>query len=96
MRARHAAKAFCSFILQMVAVQMAEGWARHLKGDVMEAYSAGIEMHGLNPNAVKVMAEAGVENHGVCIRRGKQRGLGIFSTRLFHGSGQVQHGVCVL
>jgi len=41
--------------------QMAEGWARHLKGDVIEAYSAGIETHGLNPNAVKVMAEAGVD-----------------------------------
>ncbi len=41
--------------------QMAEGWARALKGDVLEAYSAGIETHGLNPNAVKVMAEAGVD-----------------------------------
>lgn len=41
--------------------QMAEGWARHLKGDVIDAYSAGIETHGLNPNAVKVMAEAGVD-----------------------------------
>lgn len=41
--------------------QMAEGWARHLKGDVIEPYSAGIEIHGLNPNAVKVMAEAGVD-----------------------------------
>ena len=40
--------------------QMAEGWARHLKGDEIEAYSAGIEKHGLNPLAVKVMAEAGV------------------------------------
>ncbi|NOZ21688.1 MAG: arsenate reductase ArsC [Planctomycetes bacterium] len=40
---------------------MAEGWARHLKGDVIEPYSAGIETHGLNPNAVKVMAEAGVD-----------------------------------
>jgi len=40
---------------------MAEGWARALKGDVIEAYSAGIEMHGLNPRAVKVMAEAGVD-----------------------------------
>ena len=39
--------------------QMAEGWARRLKGDVLEAYSAGIEKHGLNPHAVKVMAEAG-------------------------------------
>lgn len=41
--------------------QMAEGWARALKGDVLEAWSAGIETHGLNPNAVKVMAEAGVD-----------------------------------
>lgn len=41
--------------------QMAEGWARTLKGDVLAAYSAGIETHGLNPNAVKVMAEAGVD-----------------------------------
>lgn len=45
--------------------QMAEGWARHLKGSVINAWSAGIETHGLNPNAVKVMAEAGVDisNH---------------------------------
>jgi len=40
---------------------MAEGWARHLKGDVLEPYSAGVEVHGLNPLAVKVMAEAGVD-----------------------------------
>jgi arsenate reductase len=44
--------------------QMAEGWARNLKGDVIEAYSAGIETHGLNPNAVRVMAEAGVDISG--------------------------------
>ena len=44
--------------------QMAEGWARALKGDVLEAYSAGIETHGMNPNAVKVMAEAGVDISG--------------------------------
>ena len=41
--------------------QMAEGWARHLKSDEIEPYSAGIETHGLNPSAVKVMAEAGVD-----------------------------------
>ena len=41
--------------------QMAEGWARALKGSVFDAYSAGIATHGLNPNAVKVMAEAGVD-----------------------------------
>jgi arsenate reductase len=41
--------------------QMAEGWTRALKGDVLEAYSAGVETHGLNPNAVRVMSEAGVD-----------------------------------
>ena len=44
--------------------QMAEGWARHLKSDAIVAYSAGIETHGLNPLAVKVMAEAGVDISG--------------------------------
>ncbi len=44
--------------------QMAEGWTRHLKADVIEAFSAGIEVHGLNPFAVKVMAEAGVDISG--------------------------------
>ena len=41
--------------------QMAEGWARHLKSDVIEAYSAGIRLIGLNKRAIKVMAEAGVD-----------------------------------
>jgi arsenate reductase len=40
---------------------MAEGWARHLKGDLLEPFSAGIETHGLNPRAVEVMKEAGVD-----------------------------------
>ncbi|MCX6897352.1 MAG: arsenate reductase ArsC [Verrucomicrobia bacterium] len=44
--------------------QMAEGWARRLKGNVIEPYSAGIEKHGMNPHAVKVMAEAGVDISG--------------------------------
>lgn len=44
--------------------QMAEGWARHLKGDVMEPYSAGIEPQGLDPRAVRVMAEVGVDISG--------------------------------
>jgi len=43
---------------------MAEGWTKHLKSDVIEAYSAGIERHGLNPLAVKVMNEAGVNISG--------------------------------
>lgn len=41
--------------------QMAEGWAKYLKSDVIKAYSAGIETHGLNPFAVRVMAEKGVD-----------------------------------
>ena len=41
--------------------QMAEGWARHLGADVVEAQSAGIEAHGKNPRAIAVMAEAGVD-----------------------------------
>ncbi|WP_320169724.1 arsenate reductase ArsC [Maridesulfovibrio sp.] len=41
--------------------QMAEGWARFLKGDKVNACSAGIETHGLNPYAVKVMAEVGID-----------------------------------
>jgi arsenate reductase len=44
--------------------QMAEGWARALRGDAFTACSAGIETHGLNPHAVAVMAEAGVDIGG--------------------------------
>jgi arsenate reductase len=44
--------------------QMAEGWTRHLKGEIIEPCSAGVETHGLNPMAVRVMAEAGVDISG--------------------------------
>ena len=44
--------------------QMAEGWAKALRSDDIEAWSAGIETHGLNPRAVAVMAEAGVDISG--------------------------------
>ena len=40
---------------------MAEGFARALKSTQFEAYSAAIETHGLNPNAVQVMAEVGID-----------------------------------
>ncbi len=43
---------------------MAEGWTRKLKADIIDVSSAGVERHGLNPNAVKVMAEAGVDISG--------------------------------
>ena len=43
---------------------MAEGWSRHLKKDVMEVYSAGTQPRGLDPLAVKVMAEVNVDISG--------------------------------
>jgi len=44
--------------------QMAEGWARQLKADSIDAYSAGIEPHGLNLSAVTVMKEIGIDITG--------------------------------
>ncbi|MBW7991938.1 MAG: arsenate reductase ArsC [Planctomycetes bacterium] len=41
--------------------QIAEGWARHLKGNIIDVYSAGIRPIGVSPRAIKVMAEAGVD-----------------------------------
>ncbi len=41
--------------------QMAEGWARSLSGNDIEPYSAGVERHGMNPQAVAAMAEAGID-----------------------------------
>ena len=45
--------------------QMAEGWGKKLKGHKFNFFSAGTKKHGLNPNAVRVMKEAGVDisNH---------------------------------
>ncbi len=44
--------------------QMAEGWAKALLPDLIEPYSAGIERHALDPRAVAVMREAGVDISG--------------------------------
>ena len=41
--------------------QMAEGWLRFFAGEKLEVQSAGVEAHGLNPKAVAVMKEAGVD-----------------------------------
>ena len=41
--------------------QMAEGWAKALKADSVEAYSAGTNPHGMNRLAIRAMAEAGVD-----------------------------------
>lgn len=48
--------------------QMAEGWARHLLSDSVEAYSAGTEPKGMDPRAVTVMLEAGVD---ISVQRSK-------------------------
>jgi arsenate reductase (thioredoxin) len=44
--------------------QMAEGFARTLRGDVIDAFSAGVSPHGMNARAIQVMAEAGVDISG--------------------------------
>ncbi|HEX4793581.1 MAG TPA: arsenate reductase ArsC [Humisphaera sp.] len=44
--------------------QMAEGWAKALRPDLVSAYSAGVEPHGMNARAIKAMAEAGVDISG--------------------------------
>ena len=44
--------------------QMAEGWARALRGDRIEPSSAGLVARGLDPRAVRAMAEAGVDLSG--------------------------------
>lgn len=44
--------------------QMAEGWGKEILGDEWQVLSAGIEAHGLNPNAVKAMNEVGIDISG--------------------------------
>ena len=41
--------------------QMAEGWARHLKSDAIEAFSAGVMPAGVSSRVITVMGEAGVD-----------------------------------
>lgn len=41
--------------------QIAEGWTRRLGGDHVEVQSAGIEAHGKNPRAIRIMQEAGID-----------------------------------
>lgn len=45
--------------------QIAEGWARHLKSDSINAYSAGVSPIGVSTKAIRTMAEVGVDisNH---------------------------------
>ena len=41
--------------------QMAEGFLKKYANDIFDVYSAGIETHGLNPKAVEVMNEIGID-----------------------------------
>lgn len=44
--------------------QLAEGFIRHFAGDTAMVYSAGIETHGVNPRAIAVMVERGIDISG--------------------------------
>lgn len=41
--------------------QIAEGYLRHFAGDTVDVYSAGIEVHGVNPRAIETMQEDGID-----------------------------------
>lgn len=41
--------------------QMLEGWLRHFSKGSIEVYSAGVETHGINPDAVFYMNEVGID-----------------------------------
>ena len=55
--------------------QMAEGWARRLKAEAIDAFSAGTNPHGLNPLAVKAMAEVGVDISTATSKRPEELGV---------------------
>lgn len=44
--------------------QIAEGYLRHFAGNKAEIYSAGVETHGVNPKAIQIMAEDGIDISG--------------------------------
>jgi arsenate reductase len=41
--------------------QIADGYLKHFAGDRAEVYSAGVETHGVNPRAIAIMAEDGID-----------------------------------
>lgn len=44
--------------------QIADGYLKHFAGDRATIYSAGVEMHGVNPRAIAIMAEDGIDISG--------------------------------
>jgi arsenate reductase (thioredoxin) len=55
--------------------QMAEGWAKALKSDVIQAFSAGTNPHGLNPLAIRAMREVGIDISTHTSKRPEQLGV---------------------
>jgi len=55
--------------------QMAEGWAKALKSDVIEACSAGTSPHGMNPLAIRAMAAVGIDISGHSSKRPGDLGI---------------------
>ena len=41
--------------------QIAEGYLKKFAGDKAEVYSAGVETHGVNPKAIQIMEEDGID-----------------------------------
>ena len=54
---------------------MAEGWAKALKSDVIEAFSAGTNPHGMNPLAIRAMGEVGIDISGHSSKRPEDLGV---------------------
>jgi len=44
--------------------QIADGYLKHYAGDRASIYSAGVETHGVNPRAIAIMAEDGIDISG--------------------------------
>ena len=59
--------------------QMAEGWLRHLAGDRFEVLSAGTNPVGVNPQAIEVMEEVGID-----ISRHRSKHVAEFQGRRLH------------
>ena len=58
--------------------QMAEAWTKRLKGDQFEACSAGVNPKGVDPKAIKALAEAGID-----ISRWKSKNVDVFGDMEF-------------
>jgi arsenate reductase len=60
--------------------QMAEGFARSMCTNGINVYSAGLKIRGLNPHAVDVMKEVGIDISGLATRTFKDIPVGKIDT----------------